>query len=207
MGHLLPLFRLPYDKYRQRADRLYEQAGLAPWERSNFRPFYGGFREFFRRSLRPYEGLDRDTFDHLSQACVQMGGRLVDNASDTDLFLSGTGLLRVAEKARLSELDLPEAEARAARLHLGQAVALLRLCSRWSEDEFHTFFSVAFIIFSVWPPSGSFASATHRMAGGADRRVVSPRLPAIVRRERLYLLYLLRRRYGRTSEPGNADAL
>jgi len=147
MGHRLPLFRLPYDKYRQRIDRLYEQAGFAPWDRSNFRPFYGGFGEFFRRSHRPYEGLDRDTFDHLSQAYVQMAGRLVDNASDTDLFLSGTGLLRVTERARLSKLDLPEAEARAARLHLGQAVALNRLCSRWSDAEFDTFFSVAVMIF------------------------------------------------------------
>jgi hypothetical protein len=147
MGHRLPQFRLPYDKYRQRIDRLYEQAGFAPWDRSNFRPFYGGFGEFFRRSHRPYEGLDRDTFDHLSQAYVQMACRLVDNASDTDLFLSGTGLLRVTERARLSKLDLPEAEARAARLHLGQAVALNRLCSRWSDAEFDTFFSVAVMIF------------------------------------------------------------
>jgi hypothetical protein len=149
MGHHLPQLYLPYAKYKQRVDRLYEQAVLAPWDRTTLQPFYGNFGTFFRRSHRLYAGLDRGTFDSFSKACADIATRLVDNAHDADSFGSGAVLLRVAERARLSELDLSEAEAREARLRLSQAVALHRLSRRWSDEEFDIDFSLVSVIFPL----------------------------------------------------------
>jgi hypothetical protein len=149
IGHHLPQFYLPCAKYKERVDRLYEQAVLAPWDRTSLRPFYWDFGTFFRRSHRLYAGLDRGTFDSFSKACADIATRLVDNAHDTDSFGSGAVLLRVAERARLSELDLSEAEAHEARLRLSQAVALNRLSRRWSDEEFDIDSSLVSIIFPL----------------------------------------------------------
>jgi hypothetical protein len=149
VGRHLPEFYLPYGKYKQRVDRLCEQAVLAPWDRTSLRPFYSNFGTFFRRSQRPCGGLDRATFDGFSKACADIATRLVDDAHDADSFGSGAVLLRVAERARLSELDLSEAQAHEARLRLGQAVALTRLSRQWSDDELGTSFSLVSIIFPL----------------------------------------------------------
>lgn len=124
LGHDLPQFYLPYGKYKGRLDRLCERAGLI-WDRPDIRPFY---MDLARRVFLP-DGLRRrlgdGVFRELSASIVKIADRVIENAYDSDTLLAGAALLGPAERVKLKEPDLSEAEAELSRLRLAQATALM----------------------------------------------------------------------------------
>jgi len=124
LGHRLTQFYLPYSKYKDRLDRLYEQDPLL-WERPLFSSFYTDLTMRVFHSSRPHMGLDENTFRELSGSVAKIGDRLVENAYDSETFFDGALLLGAGEGTRLKELDLPEPEAHQSRLRAARGLALL----------------------------------------------------------------------------------
>lgn len=109
LGHDLPQFYLPYGNYKERLDRLCEKAGLI-WDRPEIRPFYMHLARRVFISDRLGSRLDDEVFRELSASMVKIADRVIENAYDSNILLAGAVLLGSAERTRLKELDLPEAE-------------------------------------------------------------------------------------------------
>lgn len=140
MGNSLPDFYLPHSLYKERVDRLCETADLRPWDRRKAQPgetgIYFDLGPFLSRSQGPYATLDPNTCYDLSVAAVEISKRLIDGGETFGRLEHGMFLLQLTERTNLREFELSPEEARQARLHLGQALALSEMLQRWFEEAF-----------------------------------------------------------------------
>ncbi|MHC4521047.1 MAG: hypothetical protein ACYTAS_20840, partial [Planctomycetota bacterium] len=140
VGRRLPEFYLPHSLYRERVDRLCDEADLRPWDRGKAQPgetgIYFDLGPFLSRSQGPYATLDPNTCRDLSVATVEISKRLIDGGQTFGRLEHGMFLLQLTERMNLREFELSPEEARQARLHLGQALALSEMLQRWFEEAF-----------------------------------------------------------------------
>ncbi|MHC4540249.1 MAG: HEAT repeat domain-containing protein [Planctomycetota bacterium] len=148
-GHRLAQFYLPYNKYKERLDRLYERAALF-WERPWLTSFYMDLVRHVFRSDRLRRRLDEDIFGDLSGSIVKIGDHVIENAYDSETFLAGALLLGPGEGIRLKHFDLPEAEAQQSRLRVAQGRALLDMHGQSVDSNMDVLFNI-FLVMCLLP--------------------------------------------------------
>ncbi len=147
IGHRLPQFYLPYGKYKARLDRLCDKANLIWfWKRPQIEPFYKDLARQLLLTDRMNRRFDEKMFHDLSGSVVKIGDCIVENAYDSETLRIGATLLGPGEGIRLTELDLPETEARQSRLRAARGSALLDKYRELSNLNDNTFYYVTWIV-------------------------------------------------------------
>lgn len=132
-GHRLSEFRLPYNLYKPRVDRLAEEAVLDEFHRPGGQIFY----KFIGNHTYEFQDgtvVDKQSLREFITSTSRMADRVIKNANDMRSLGAGAELMRKIEKARLRYLHLSEPEAEQARLRLNHATALLRVSERWADS-------------------------------------------------------------------------
>jgi len=129
LGNRLDDFYLPYSNFKDRVNKLSDEAGISLLEKRRAEPsetgIYWDLVKFISRAYGTYPKLDRESFRHLTAAVSQAAQRLLNNAwHDGDLG-PGALLLSSCEGVRLRYLDLSPAEAQQARFRLSQFKAIV----------------------------------------------------------------------------------
>ncbi len=133
-GHRLPQFYQPYSLYKPRIDRLCEEAVLGYYDRPRIWPFYWELITLITHAHESTSGFDTASFDRLTASASTMAGRMIESPHDNGSLTEGIMLQRVAEAARLRNLDLTEEQARQTRFRLSQALALDDMNAHWPPD-------------------------------------------------------------------------
>ena len=145
-GHRQPQFYLPYSKYKERVERLYEKASLF-LERSRLRLFYMDLARYIFHSSQLRAKLDDNTFRDLSDSVVPIADRIIESAYDSETLLAGAALLADGQVVRLRNLDLPEAEAQQSRFRLARSLALMKIDGQLFASDVNAGFNFAWIVF------------------------------------------------------------
>jgi hypothetical protein len=133
LGNGLDDFYLPYSNYKQRVDKLLDDAYISPLDRRRSEPsetgIYWDLVKFMSRAYGTYPKLDRESFHNLSAAVASAGERLVNNARHDGDLDRGILLVSSCERVRLRYLDLSPAEAQRARFRLSQSEEIKSILS------------------------------------------------------------------------------
>jgi len=125
LGNGLEEFYLPYSKFKQRVDKLIDDADISPLERRLAEPsetgIYWDLVKFISHAYGTYPKLDRESFSHLTAAVSQAAQRLLNNARHDGHLNHADVLLSSCERVRLRYLDLSPGEAQRARFRLSQS--------------------------------------------------------------------------------------
>ena len=124
LGNGLDDFYLPYSNFKDRVDKLSDEAGIILLDEPSDTDIYWDLGNFVSRAYGTYPKLDRESFSHLTAAISQAARRLLNDAwHDGDLG-PGALLLSSCEGVRLRYLDLSPPEAQQARFRLSQFKAI-----------------------------------------------------------------------------------
>jgi len=125
LGNGLEEFYLPYSNFKQRVDKLIDDADISPLERRLAEPIetgiYWDLVKFISHAYGTYPKLDRESFSHLTAAVSQAAQRLLNNARHDGHLNRAEVLLSSCERIRLRYLDLTPGEAQRARFRLSQS--------------------------------------------------------------------------------------
>ncbi len=144
LGHNLPEFYQPYNKYKQRMDRLRKKSAII-WEQPGFSSFYMKFAKYLFRTSGLPDKLSGDALRHLTVSVGKMADRVIKNADDRETLLACIILLGAPEEIRLKKLDMSETEAQESRFRLARSVALLDVFRQSSFFEIYPFVNTILI--------------------------------------------------------------
>ena len=121
LGNRLDDFYLPYSNFKDRVDKLSDEAGISLLDEPSETDIYWDLGNLISRAYGTYPKLDRESFSHLTAAVSQAAQRLLNNARHDGHLNHADVLLSSCERVRLRYLDLSPAEAQRARFRLSQS--------------------------------------------------------------------------------------